>query len=171
MTQKVTPIQTTVGFISGRDTIYLKGVIFVNDNEYCIKGQLNGYNCSSQDKILVEDNVTLPFSLNFKGVLLWRAVELDYAEHELNIETDSCFDLIEHSEKIAKISALDKAAQVGKINRGYDKNGHWSCEIWHQHFVLRTYDTVFEIIAQSYDLVIGQPEAPVYISVEDALKN
>jgi hypothetical protein len=161
MAEKITPIETEVGFITGRDAIYLKDIIFIHDGEYCIKGMLNGYNCT-----LTDEDVDLPFSLTFKGVLLWRAVELDFAERELNIETDSCFDFIENSEKLTNIRAYNK----GKIDRGYDKNGKYSDEVWHQHFILSTYDTVFEIIAQSYDLVIGKPETPVYISIEEALK-
>ncbi len=166
MAQKITPIETEVGFITGRDAIYLKDIIFIHDSEYCVKGVVLGTNCT---KIVID--VELPFSLTFKGVLLWRAVELDFAERVTNIETDSCFDLIEYSEILKNIRSWDVAASTGKIDRGYDKNGKFSDEIWHQHFVLSTYDTVFEIVAQSYDLVIEKPEPAVYVSIEEALNS
>lgn len=149
-TQKATAIETEVGFISGRDAIYLHKINSITDSEVTFSGELNGYNCSKIDR-----DIDVPFSLTFKGILMWQAVELDFAERIFNIETDSCFDLIEYSEKIAKITALDIEASVGKINRGYDKNEKFSNEIWHQHFVLSTYDTVFEIIAQSYTLTLN----------------
>lgn len=162
MTQKAVPIETELGIIFGRDAIYLKDVVFIHDSEYCIKATVLGTNCSK-----IAEDVDFAFSLTFKGVLLWRAVELDFAEHELGIETDSCFDLIENSEKLANIRKYSKS----KIDRGYDANGKFSDQVWHQHFVLSTYDTVFEIIAQHYDLVIGEPEKPNYISVKEVLKN
>ena len=165
MTQKATPIETELGTIVGRDAIYLKEVVFIHDGEYCIKATVLGFNCTK-----IAEDVDFAISLTFKGVFVWRAVELDVAEHVTNIETDSSFDLVEHSELLANLRKWDQASKTGKIDRGYDANGKYSDQVWHQHFVLSTYDTVFEIIAQSYDLVIEEPEPAVYVSVEDALK-
>lgn len=38
MRQKITPIETEVGFISGRDAIYLHDLTRINDDQYCITG-------------------------------------------------------------------------------------------------------------------------------------
>ncbi len=145
MPQKNSPIQTKVGFVTGRDAIYLHKINLLSETEVCIAGELMGNNCSK-----LGTDYEVKFSLTFKGMLLFNMCELDFDDTEY----ESCFDLIEDSEKLAKLRAVDKAAFIGKMDRGYDENGQFSDKIYHQHFVLHTYDTVFEIIAQSYNLVI-----------------
>ena len=163
MTEKFTPIETEVGFLEGRDAIYYPKLTSVSDYEYCITGQLNGYNCS---KVADKDKeADIPFSLTFKGVLWLTLQELDFY-----VDNESCFDLIENSSKLAQLRAHDKRTGIGKIDRGYDKNGKFSDEIYHQHFVLATYDIVYEVIAQSYDLVLEKPKSRTYITIDEALK-
>ena len=148
MRQKITPIDTEVGFLQGRDTIYYSKLTSISDNEYCITGELNGNNCS---KIADKDaDAEIKFSITFIGVLLFKMLELDFDD----VQYASCFDLVEHSNKVVEMRARDKRAMIGKIDRGYDENNKFSDEIYHQHFVLRTYDVVYEIVAQHYDLVI-----------------
>lgn len=145
--QKFSPIETEVGFIKGRDAICYPKLISINESSYCITGQLNGYNCS---KIADKDTAAdMTFSLTFNGVLWFKAQELDYFVWD----NESCFDVIEHSAKLAVMRAQDKRAGGGKVDNGYNKEGKFG-EVLHQHFVLTTYDTVYEIIAQSYDLAL-----------------
>jgi hypothetical protein len=71
--QKITPIETEVGFITGRDEIFLHTLNMVNEATFCITGELTDSLCSK-----VNDDVDLPFSITFKGVLLFKMIELDF---------------------------------------------------------------------------------------------
>lgn len=136
MNQKITVIDTEVGIITGRDAIYCHHVKVLSEAEFCITGELMGNNCSK-----TADNIEVKFSITFSGVLLFKMLELDFD----NIKYESCFDSIEDSEILANLRARDKAAHIGKIDRGYDAQGKFSYAVFHQHFVFRTYDSVLKL--------------------------
>jgi hypothetical protein len=75
------------------------------------------------------------FEMNFKGVLFLSTIELDFDKHE---QMES-LATVEYSEKIIEFNKLDNSS---KIN---DR---------HKHYYVRTYDTVFEIICDSFNLLI-----------------
>jgi hypothetical protein len=147
--QKITPIETEVGFIKGRDAIFLQTLNMVNEATFFITGELIGDLCSK-----VAKDIELPFSLTFKGVLLFKMIELDFDDFKYA----SCFDLIENSTKLAAMRERDKATGIGKMDSGVNAEGKYSDDVFHQHFIFRTYDTVFEVVSQHYDFVINFPK-------------
>jgi hypothetical protein len=162
LNENIRPIETEVGFITGRDAIFLDTLKMVTESEFCIAGGLMGTHCSK-----IDEDIEIKFSITFKGVLLFKMLELDFDDYPYA----SCFDLIENSSKLAAMRKRCNVIGIGKMDSGMNSQGKYCHDIYHQHFIFRTYDTVFEIIAQSYDLVIGEPEAAVYVSIEDALKS
>jgi hypothetical protein len=147
--QKITPIETEVGFITGRDAIFLHTLNMVNEATFCITGELTGSLCSK-----INDDVGLPFSITFKGVLLFKMIELDFDDYPY----ESCFDLVVNSAKLAAMREGDKATGIGKMDSGVNAEGKYSDDVFHQHFIFRTYDTVFEVVSQHYDFVINFPK-------------
>ncbi|OTQ74410.1 MULTISPECIES: hypothetical protein [unclassified Gilliamella] len=123
-----------VGVISGRDAIYLDEFKQIFDSKYnCIfKGEFNS--------ILTEitsGKDFIPYTFSFSDVIYYQCCELDLYINEKKL--DSSFDLVCNSSLIQEL-----------------KNGSISSKISedHKHYVLQTYDYVFDIIAKDYKLVI-----------------
>lgn len=123
-----------VGVISGRDAIYLDEFKQIFDSKYnCIfKGEFNS--------ILTEitsGKDFIPYTFSFSDVIYFQCCELDLYINEKKL--DSSFDLVCNSSLIQEL-----------------KNGSISSKISedHKHYVLQTYDYVFDIIAKDYKLVI-----------------
>lgn len=109
---------------------------------------VTGHNCS---KIADKDaDAEIKFSITFTGVLLFKMLALDFDD----VDYESCFDLVQNSKKLAEMRMRDKVAKIGKIDWGKNAQGKFCNDIYHQHLVFRTYDIVFEIIAQHYDFKI-----------------
>ena len=123
------PIGTAFGIPRGRDSIYLRAIERgVCPREVIFRGNLEG---------LVEQS-SVPFTLRFHGLLELHAIELDFsaAEHPTS------FVEVVDSQRVATLRARDHSAKV----KG------------HRHFILATYDEVFEVICAGYELTL---EAPV----------
>lgn len=123
-----------VGVISGRDAIYLDEFKQIFDSKYnCIfKGEFNS--------ILTEitsGKDFIPYIFSFSGVIYYQCCELDLYINEKKL--DSSFDLVCNS---SLIQELKNGSISSKINED------------HKHYVLQTYDYVFDIIAKDYKLVI-----------------
>lgn len=123
-----------VGVISGRDAIYLDEFKQIFDSKYnCIfKGEFNS--------ILTEitsGKDFIPYTFSFSDVIYYQCCELDLYINEKKL--DSSFDLVCNSSLIQEL-----------------KNGSISSKISedHKHYVLQTYDYVFDIIAKDYKIVI-----------------
>ena len=82
------------------------------------------FNVNSEDK---------KYEIKFSGVIYLRSIELDFDERG---QTES-FGVINDSELIQKYKRIDHSA---KLNSN------------HRHFYFRTYDTVFELVAEKYYL-------------------
>ena len=123
-----------VGVISGRDAIYLDEFKQIFDSKYnCIfKGEF-----SSSLTGINSDKHFIPYIFSFSDVIYYQCCELDLYINEKKL--DSSFDLVCNSSLIQEL-----------------KNGSISSKISedHKHYVLQTYDYIFDIIAKDYKLVI-----------------
>jgi hypothetical protein len=128
MRQTVKPIITEVGKIWGRDAIFLDQFTMLSETKFQLKGAFNTSLCSN-----FETHGYLEYTIVFSEVVF-----LSMIEHELDdSKYESAFDLVENSKKINNLSKMDE------INNEL------------KHFIFRTYDTVFEIIAMGYKLELG----------------
>lgn len=121
-----------VGFINGRDAIFLDEFKHIfNDTTNCIfQGTFN----SKKIEIRKEDDYT-KYVLSFINVVYYQCCELDTYINE--VKMDSSFDLINNSDLIMSLKNGRKSSKV--------KNEH-------KHYVLATYDYVYDIIATEYKL-------------------
>jgi hypothetical protein len=133
MTEKIVPIITEVGKIWGRDAIFLDKVNVIDECTFELVGQFNGTLCSN-----LKGTGYRNYEIIFKHVHFFKMVEFDFDE----IEYQSSFDIIENSKQILKMLKEDKTNGIGKIDNTY------------QHYVFRTYDTVFEIIGKSFQFTV-----------------
>src|SRR5215510_5514636 len=79
----------------------------------------------------------LKYKLTFKNVIYYKCYELDIYPNENLLE--SSFNLVNDSELIKVLKEKNKQNKI--------KDGH-------KHYVLATYDDVFEIITTEYILII-----------------
>lgn len=123
---KYISIQTEIGTLRGRDCIYLDEVrIQDGQNTLVLIGVINGDLCSKQQL-----GVEIPYELKFTGVLALKMVELD----SWDCVSESSFDEIKNS---TWLQTLD-----GKVK------SH------HRHFLIQTYDEVFEVVCCRYEFKI-----------------
>jgi hypothetical protein len=119
-------VETPLGWLRGRDAVYADSVTFVDrTGTLVVRGEINGKSCEH-----CEPDLLLPFVLRFSGVLAVRIVELD----SWSGGGESSFDEVMDSPWIAELG--------GKVNS------------FHRHFVLKTYDEVFEVVCSGYDMAI-----------------
>ena len=133
MEEVLKPIITEVGIIIGRDAIYLDKVNFINEQTFELVGGFTGSLCENLD-----DDVETAYSIIFNNVHLFKMMELDFDEYEYV----SSFDLIENSKQLYKMITEDLERNIKKIDNSY------------QHFIFRTYDTVFEIVGKDFKLIL-----------------
>ncbi len=133
MKENIVPILTEVGKIWGRDAIFLDRVTIINESTFQLTGEFISDLCSN-----LRDTHDRKYQITFKGVHLFKMIELDFDE----IEYQSSFDLIENSKQLLRMINEDKARHIGKIDATY------------KHYVFRTYDTVFEIIGKDFELLL-----------------
>lgn len=122
------PIATKFGIPRGRDSIYL-GTI---EHTVCPREITFSGNIES----LVPE-AAVPFVLRFHGLLELHALELDFTDFGLS----ASFVEVVDSERVAAMKARDHSAKVRD----------------HRHFILATYDEVFEVICQGYELTLAEP--------------
>lgn len=123
-----------VGIINGRDAIFLDD-FRQKFNSECIcvfKGKFNSK--------LIEINFEkeyIPYIFYFSHIIYYQCCELDTYINEAKM--DSSFDLVHNSYLIEEL-----------------KNGRKSSKIKenHRHYVLQTYDCVYDIIAKDYKPII-----------------
>ncbi len=130
MEQSNFAIKTEVGIVRGRDAIYLESVEFdYSSNRIRFCGSFNPHLCSD----IADSDEEVGFELVFSGLLALQMIELDFDM------TDgvSSFDEVRDSEWLKRMKAKDHSAKVSES---------------HRHFVLATYDDVFVIIADRYEL-------------------
>ena len=125
----IEPIITEIGIINGRDAIYLD-LMEQNGNEIIFYGEINTGLTEIKNDIKKE---WLKYKLSFKETIYYKCYELDFYKKKKSLE--SSFDKINNSKTIERMKLLDREF---KINNK------------HKHFVLTTYDYIYEIIASKY---------------------
>ncbi|MEZ5336038.1 MAG: hypothetical protein R2741_12805 [Methanolobus sp.] len=125
------PINTVYGYLCGRDAIYLDEISCdYRNGSVRLTGQFNGNLFSRK---IVDDFID--YVLDFTGIYILRMTELDLSYELVNSKfEDSSFFEIMNSE------LLDHAEKVRNIKL--------------RHFILQTYDDVFEIVCKDYKLCI-----------------
>ncbi|WP_196889875.1 hypothetical protein [Aureivirga sp. CE67] len=116
-----------LGKIWGRDAIYLDKIEF--EGTYLIKliGEINGSLCEIPQK-----KEWIPYEIIFKGILEFKMTELDLY---IDSEYTSSFEKVINSDLINSYKEIsDKLKET------------------HNHYIFHTYDDVFQIIAEEYEL-------------------
>lgn len=122
------PIATALGTPKGRDSIYLGDIEqTVCPRQITFKGNIEGLLATA----------SVPFTLRFFGLLELHAIELDFSD----AEHPSSFVEVMESPRVAELKARDHSSKV------HD----------HRHFILATYDEVFELVSAGYELTLQEP--------------
>ncbi len=122
----------TLGMLSGRDCIYINSVTQNDVGELILKGEING---NLADKIKLTK--WIPFNLAFHNIIAYFSCEIDTYFNicfDKNI-INSDFNLLENSEWLKTLP----------IRKDFDKSKY-------KHYQVYTYDCVFNIIAESYEI-------------------
>jgi hypothetical protein len=117
-------IKTQLGILNYRDTIIVKLLeTSVLPLNLTIIGTIDGNQCS-----IKTDDRNIPFNLNFNSIIMFNCFKLDYSL--VDVYTKSSFDEVINSALSEKMKLLNS----------------------HKHFIVSTYDYVFEVIATDYEL-------------------
>ena len=130
--EKVTAVSTCLGFLKGRDCIYLDQVKRDSLNNLTFTGDING-NLVSLHR---NEKDWFSYTLTFRQVLAYFACELGTYEKltETGCLNRSSFDLIEDSTWLKSLP----------VREDFDKGIY-------RHYRLFTYDDVYNIIAATYE--------------------
>lgn len=132
------PIETALGVPRGRGSIYLREIEeALHPRCITFRGNIEG----------LLDTASVPFALRFFGLLELHAIELDFSD----AEHPASFVEVVGSERVAALRARDHSAKVKD----------------HRHFILATYDEVFELICEGYELTLEEPVVHVLAEGED----
>ena len=124
------PIETSLGILKGRDCIYLDKV-YKKDRSYLFEGEINGRLLNNGKDGFIK------YKLEFKNVISMFTCELDSYD-AVNINSVYSFEIIENSKYLKTIVANDEL-DIKSL----------------KHYRLKTYDDVFDIIAEDYVFEIG----------------
>lgn len=124
------PIETSLGILKGRDCIYLDKV-YKNARSYIFEGEINGRLLNNGKEGFIK------YKLEFKNVVSIFTCELNTYD-AINANSVYGFEIVEDS-KYLKIIAANDELDIKSL----------------KHYRLKTYDDVFDIIAEEYVLEIG----------------
>lgn len=131
-----TAVHTPLGLVYGRDAIYVDKLDYhLDQRELIIQGELNGSLCSES----TSDDF-IPYRLICSGVYFFQTTELDlYDERQLS-SLSVRSDWVEYTSS-SLLNGASKSAKPALKNL--------------RHFILLTYDDVFEIGCTAYKMEIG----------------
>ncbi|MFD1888561.1 hypothetical protein [Paenibacillus wenxiniae] len=137
---EIEAVNTPLGHLYGRDAIYVDKLDYeLNHRQVTLTGEFNGGLASES-----ESDDFVKYTLCFEGVYYFKATELDlHGDHLPTGKTDIKSDWLEYRQS----PLLERAKQKGKRELK---------EL--RHFILFTYDDVFEIACQSYQLELHPNE-------------
>ena len=124
------PVETQIGFLWGRDAIYLTEVHY-DGHDLLLEGSINGHLATKTTE------KWLRYAIVFSGVLAFRSVELDSWHHLYSPAK------IEKTSFAEVINSRWKTDLGGKVTPS-DK-----------HFYFSTYDDVFDIICRDFVLNVA----------------
>ena len=120
------PIETALGRFYGRDCIYLDRLVFQDrTTTLVLEGGIDGDLCTVPQR-----GSFVSYALRFRGVLALKMVELD----SWDWGCESSFDEVHESEWLRALG--------GKVTAA------------HRHFVVQTYDDVFEVVCETFEFEI-----------------
>jgi len=125
------PVSTEIGTLSGRDAIYLTSVSFP---DRCNTVEVSGeFNCALASKPLAATGKWQAYTIRFCNVLALRVTELAAWESTQGGKwPKTSFDEVIESEWLAQLRSSENPEL--------------------HHFILQTYDDVFEVICAGYEL-------------------
>lgn len=130
---KAVAINTHIGYLNGRDCIYLRKVIQDEDDNLIIECEFNGRLVSS-----LKNDEWLNGVLTFKSVIYYQSCEIDTYFNQMDfLKTQSSFDEIQDSQLL----------KGTPIRQDFNKDNY-------RHYVVHTYDFIFDILAKEYELAI-----------------
>lgn len=130
MAQYFEPIETEAGIIFGRDAIFLDEVrVDLSPHTIELSGELNSPLCSKYK----DTDEWIKYSLKFLGVLAFMKTELDLRDYL----GKSSFDLVVESDWLKELTEKGDSSKI-------------TAE--HKHYIIFTYDDVFDVICQSFEL-------------------
>lgn len=122
----------TLGMLSGRDCIYIDSVTQNEVGDLIFKGEINGHLANK-----IKLSKWIPFNLAFHNMIAYCSCEIDtyFNIYFDKSKINSDFNLLENSEWLKTLS----------ISKDFDKSKY-------KHYQVFTYDYVFNIIAESYEM-------------------
>lgn len=128
-----------LGILYGRDCIFADSMIQTGST-LKFKGEING-NLASK----IKTEIWIPYELIFKKVIKYTSCELDTYEadkNEIQVMSKSSFLVVQDSNHLINIP----------VRYDYNKNDY-------KHFIIYTYDFVFNVFAVDYELKCDFPNA------------
>lgn len=135
--EKVTGIEIpSLGLLKGRDCIFLDTVTQDQNDCLVFRGELNGMLAER-----IAKNIRIPYTLSFRGIIAYSACELDTYLNMNSYGQFTDFNVIENSKWLAELP----------VREDLDKSVY-------QHYLLITYDYVYNIIAASCEMDAALPQ-------------
>lgn len=128
-----------LGTLYGRSSIFVDSVTQTGST-LKLKGEINGDLASK-----IKDKIWIPYELVFKKVIKYFSCELDTYEadkNEIQVMIKSSLCVIQDSDHLLNIP----------VRYDYNKNEY-------KHFIICTYDFVFNVFAVDYELKCDFPNA------------
>lgn len=122
------PVKTQLGLIKGRDSIFLDKLVQTDcPSTVKVHGEISANLCTDYSG---PPGKWISYEMTFKGVLAYRGWEIDLYPSELQIV--SSLDIIQGSTWAEDLAGSTRT-----------------------HYVLSTYDYIYEILAQDFKLELG----------------
>lgn len=123
-------VRTLIGNLNARDGIYIDNILFKDNGQLIMTGEINAPLCS-----IKYDCDWLKYKMTFEGIIYQALLELDNFEN-LYPATDNIMEK-EESEVLTHIAS--SISQKGK-----------DCK----HYVIFTYDYILDIVSHKFDFEI-----------------
>ena len=132
------PIQTPLGVLYGRDAVLVENLFYDPQDGGLLRitGQLDGPSVTLNPQHLA----TIPFTLTFNDVQAFTATQVD--TYGYGGGSVSSFDQVFHSRWRYDLMNRHSTTITGR----------------HTHYHLRTYDDVFDILCESFELALDLPD-------------
>lgn len=124
--QKIVPIETSMGFLKGRDSIFLDSLTDDGISLTLKGGIINAATAPQEER---------PYTLIFRGCIAYFSCELDTYFNLSKEYSDSSFSLIKNSKWLKKLP----------IRKDFPKS-------MYKHYRVYTYDVIYDIIATDHEL-------------------
>ncbi|MCG7406565.1 hypothetical protein MH117_03980 [Paenibacillus sp. ACRRX] len=130
---EITPIKTQYGSLEGRDCIFLDDVNYkYNERKVELTGEISGSLASEG-----EEDTWISYTMVFSNIQYFKMVGLDLSYDHFDLdysETTSFFEMT--NSNLLEIVLKTMGVQS-------------------RHFIVETYDDVFEIVADQYEIKFG----------------